>query len=879
MASGLSALRAAPEERPMIWVRPSDRPAILAKIDQYPWAESIYNQLRARADSAVIRHKQGPALFFENLHLANGSPLQYPTFGQIPNDISEGTLRNDLMQYLQEGIECGVLYYLTENEDYAKCAADTLTAVVGALSRFNPSTSVGNGGWIMTTDHLKEARVFGAQIPIIYDFVAPYLAQGNMVNDPRTNLPGAFPFELAQEVFRTYADLAITHGYINTNWPVLESPSLVRNALALEDPTERTFKLSHYTTRESTRQDPISKIAKEYETDTDLWPESLQYASAVGEISTALIATVDGYDPSNELFTKYRNIPASLLRTSYLRYPNGEYIVFGDGPRTMGAPYFFYEIAYMLAEKHGDADLRDRYGSLINQGIASGVYSRSRLDARSYGASPYFTPLHLLWFSGEVEGAGLDFTPPRTDKLPFAGIHLQRNVETDDAEMHGLMGFVGGGGGYVHGHATGMDMELYGYGEVLGAKAGHATYTSEIQQNYYRLFAGHNTVIVNGKSGSKGGWAQLGLNEVKTKGMEPMPFEAAVSPHHSFSTTTFVDNKQPGTDATQERTLAVIRTSPTTGYYVDVFRSKSTIPNSFHDYVYHNIGDDVEISKSSVPLPTLPDNSRYSGSASLPWSGNSTFRHPGWHYFETAATASSVSGTVVANFKATLLSKPAQMRMIMPSVVSRDYTTAMAPSTLDAPSPYGSRKTPTLVVRHQGDAWNQPFAAVFEPSAVDGATIEEVTTLEKDGTFVGLKIVSHPPQGVITQYVLLLEDLNGVYIDATLGLSMIGRFGVVTLDENEAVKSLYLGDGTRLAWGDTELLGGIHRSGFLDGASETWRGMPVTTNPDGSKWADTGSWMGWIEITNEPFVYVLDIDRWAFMGELTDFGSWLYFFR
>ena len=75
--------------------------------------------------------------------------------------------------------------------------------------------------------------------------------------------------------------------------------------------------------------------------------------------------------------------------------------------------------------------------------------------------------------------------------------------------------------------------------------------------------------------------------------MEPKVGTKGVSPYHSFSQTSFEDNGGEKAEATQERTLALIRTSPTTGYYVDVFRSKSKLPNEFHDYLYHNIGDDL----------------------------------------------------------------------------------------------------------------------------------------------------------------------------------------------------------------------------------------------------------------------------------------------
>jgi hypothetical protein len=53
----------------------------------------------------------------------------------------------------------------------------------------------------------------------------------------------------------------------------------------------------------------------------------------------------------------------------------------------------------------------------------------------------------------------------------------------------------------------------------------------------------------------------------------------------------------------------IVRTSSKTGYYVDVFRSKSEHADQFHDYLYHNIGDAIHISsdQGNLPLTDSPD--------------------------------------------------------------------------------------------------------------------------------------------------------------------------------------------------------------------------------------------------------------------------------
>ena len=40
-------------DRPFIWVKAADKPAILKKIEEQPWAGSLFTELRARADAAA----------------------------------------------------------------------------------------------------------------------------------------------------------------------------------------------------------------------------------------------------------------------------------------------------------------------------------------------------------------------------------------------------------------------------------------------------------------------------------------------------------------------------------------------------------------------------------------------------------------------------------------------------------------------------------------------------------------------------------------------------------------------------------------------------------------------------------------------------------
>ena len=177
--------------------------------------------------------------------------------------------------------------------------------------------------------------------------------------------------------------------------------------------------------------------------------------------------------------------------------------------------------------------------------------------------------------------------------------------------------------------------------------------------------------------------------------MEPMPREEPVSPDYSFSQTSFVDDKGDKAEAIQERTLALIRTSATTGFYVDVFRSKSKLPNEYHDYLYHNIGDKLEFLNSDLKLNPAPE--RYKANAKLPWKQNRQYRHPGWHFFDEVYSSSVYTTDVKAQFFAEQLENaPVRMKLHIPGFSNREYTKVMAPPTFEAPDPYVSQSTPSL---------------------------------------------------------------------------------------------------------------------------------------------------------------------------------------
>ncbi|WP_170061692.1 heparinase II/III domain-containing protein [Nonlabens arenilitoris] len=787
------------KERPFILVTADERHQILEKIETQDWANDIFTELKEKADFQVKTFYKNPKTYLEKLpfNWSEGNKNDFPPFYKtyhiengIQKNLDNATDKEQkymelLDQYLQIAIDCGMMYYFTQDEKYAYLASSILYSFTKSVQKSEVSDWRGRGGWLFPYDGFREVRVLGYKVPLVYDFTGSYLKKGGKSFDIIKNRKVDFPINELQDVCRTYADISINYGHTGSNHSVLESTSLVYNALAMDDEKERHTLLSYFLTENTENQDAINVMYKKYKKKGDIWPETSQYLNHSTAILAKLLLVVNKYDPSLKLGEKYQNILFALPRLDYFVYPNNEIIRWGDGHRTSHAPYEAYENAYILSKMDGLEELQHKYAPLIKGAMNSGKYNRKSPEA-------------LFWYSDDMNQQVAKIDLPRTDRVYHAGIVLQRNLSSTNNPKDGLMCFVGGAH-MVHGHAEGMNIELYGEGQVLGADHGRKRYGKDLHENYSRLFAAHNTVIVNGSSQGEGGWVNLGINSVELISMEPNLGEEAVSPFHSYSQTSFEDDKGEKAEATQERTLALIRTSPTTGYYVDVFRSKSKLINQYHDYLYHNISDTLVFKNNDMVFKQTPY--RYVANANGKWKQNKEYRNPGWHFFKNVWSSETYDKDVKATFKTEKLRTGSIfMQLHVLGFNNREYTKVKAPTTFESPKPYDSLPTPTLVIRNYGETWKNPFVVVYEPfNENERATIQSVEKLEENGFYKGLKIISHTPTEKLIQYVVT-QSKNEIFQDEVLGIYFKGTFAIISLKENKSLHSIYIGNGDKLIY-------------------------------------------------------------------------------
>ena len=798
-------------ERPFIWVKATDRNNILNKIDSEAWAKSLLTELEQRvefvaSDDIALRKRVVMKIPFsrgslddkrstlENFYVRGGNKKKLRAFAKS----------------IQDGVDCGVLFYLTQLSKYAKCGADILHNLVVSINNMPVNTALPrkgfhNAGWVYPKDHLYEARILSAQLPIIYDFIYPYIKSKGLVYDASNKALIEFNFEAAQRVFETYIWLALNNGLKDSNWPVYESPSLVHNTLALEDVKLRKKYLSYYLETDTDRQSSLKTISRKFLQEGSIWPESFQYSKQVQFLSVYLMRLLDNFEPTLGLGKKYPNIISASQYYNNLLFANGDYPYLGDGHRTYDINYPMLEISLSLSRMHGLTKQENYFDRYLAASVEAGVYQRGILEKRFAGARPYLIPLQLLWSENKLTSdTSMNIYPKktRTNKLDYAGISIQRNENFIFPYINSLMGVIGGAS-YIHGHASGISMELYGQGHVLGIDGGKGKYRTDIHENYYRLFAAHNTVISNGASASEGGWLNLGIDKVRIKSVDPTERKTAVSDDFSFSTLEFKDMYNQVAPAKHQRTLALVKLSDTKGYYIDIFRAKNMTgtENEFHDYIYRNVGDKLDITSENGAVVLANEEERYLSQANTSWVEHRKYVHPGWHFFKNIQVSAVQNKQLNMIFSANRLSSGVYMKAISPAGYEQSVASVLAPPSTAAPYPYENDKVPAFILRKQGPAWDTPFVVLYESSLNKADfSIINVELLTVNGSFKGVKVESKSGNEKKTQFILVQDSKDDIYVNESKNLYFEGEFGIVSLSSLENRSELYIGKGSTLKY-------------------------------------------------------------------------------
>lgn len=777
---------------PHIWVKDSEKQVILDKIAQNTWATNLFNQYKSRVDASKNSHKLNPATILNTI----------PAF---PGD------KNTHINILTLGFESSLLYWLTGDEDYAQLAADILYNYTKTISQISGDVDFHSG----SDGFLIDSRANYTKPPMIYDFVHAFLMKaGTTVYDKNTGTRVPFNFTYSENTFKKLADNVFTRGSINSNHPVLEAPGALFNVLSIENDATRQTYFNNFMNGTS-KQNGLTWMMNECK-DSGVWPEATGYSIGPQRIVLELMEVVDRYNPSLNIIANNKAILEESFFFENYRFPNNKEVMrFGDAHRTSLNTEDLMERVFVMSKRKTYADLELKSREMLkafyfNKGGYKPSVTTQTLE--------WNNPLDLLWMSNIDLTNVNPITYNSSINIDYAGIAMQRNINASDRVESGLMGYTGGAH-YVHSHLSGIDMEIYGLGAVMGTGggdvgAGNNARDGDEFRNYHRIYAGHNTVIINGTSKGTGVGAWKADNQIKmdktvTLAAEPASLSDPIASNFSFSSQVLNDNIN---NAKQQRVLSIIRTSDNTGYYFDLFRSKSNGTNNFHDYVYHNVGDNVSmVDASNNAISLTPQVNRYPSIESV-YAGKSIF-FPGWHYFEQVNTSALTTTQVKATIPMTKQGVR-YMHMLMPGGESREYTACKGPATIEAQMGYDGIKTPIVTVRQPGEAWNRPFISIFEPSRNASGTVQSVENLYTGSKIVGAKVISIVNGITITDYIISNENDGETYTSSNPQISFTGRFAIIRV--TPSIISQYIGKGQQLTYNGQTINGDIDGKAYLE---------------------------------------------------------------
>ncbi len=762
------------EQYPHILVRNEDKAAVWDKIEKEAWAKQIFNQTKEQLEVYVERHQADPDWMLDR-YLMNRVPgKRYTRFisdkdgtqligyegdapvptvrvsphkrspitpqgrayvvpeieDLIPKDTSMTmNLLNSATQQYERidpqsfvatingkintlAYEAAVIYWLTGEEKYAKFAADILNQWVSGVVYQEPIDGPGRTGFldIQTLGDEKEKPLV-----LAYDFLYPYLVQQNYAVDNY------------EKAFEKIAWTLSFRGYTGNNWFAAESSTLVAAALSLKDTQKRDYYLSFYLNRDtivdSCGQLSLPTACRTWFTPDGHWKEPGGYHNypVTKLIEAGMMLENNGY----QIFDKY----PELLKAAYVMlkysFPDLTASAFGDTGRPRQSMECL-ESAIKMADKYALPILPDLIGA------AKILEEAGRYDRRETGITGMLCFLPELPTTDTPKGNLWN----RTEKLDFASCYLQRNGMD---RPNGLMCVVQGST-YNHNHSNGMSVELYGAGTVMGVDPGNGpTYEHPMHVEYYTQWAAHNTVVAAGASTSlkpfTGGGGTKAIGAVKLVSMEPSAGLKALSDDISYTLTSY---KEGSTRTSQERLLSIVRVDEEHGFYVDLYHSDNKVSN---DYLYHNIGDNVELYAADGQKMELQTLSSY------PYAGKD---NPGLRYFESVRTTGQYGKAVVALFSAEQLTpKPGYMKMWMPATPGVSYFAALAPEAKTAQAPYLRKPLPVVTMRMEKAAVDHPFMAVYEPTSegLSGGVIKSIERIKIPNKVKGSVLAVETKQG------------------------------------------------------------------------------------------------------------------------------------
>ena len=546
--------------------------------------------------------------------------------------------------------------------------------------------------------------------------------------------------------FKKWAENIIANGVPHNNWDLFQADFITKIALVLQDNQAyadgkgKQYYLDYIVNQNSIRQWSMNKLIDfGFDAHSKTWYESPGYSTTVLS-SICDFANMLDEKAGIDLF-KQRPILTEAVKTSaeYL-FPNRMIAGFGDThPGYLNTGGIDQVLKY--ATRHKNKNLISEMNLLKNAVAPKAPIS----EIEAYTSTLFYAP-NVSWIAMR---SGMD-------------------------KQHDLMASVNASLGN-HQHANGISLELYGKGYVLGPDAGIGKnlYSGLDYSEYYSQMPAHNTVVVDGVSSypvmmsqhafkivasypevSKEQPASKKLSEKKLSIQKDSELKDKIT----YATVSFIE---PETQALQQRTTAIVKTSAKGGYYIDVFRSKKKEGgDKTHDYFYHNLGQEMKVmdAASGQPLDMKPTEE-------LAFAGGHLYAYSYIYDKKSAEMQNSVKTQFVTKIlddkvvEAMDGQREITMTMWMKKDENRTIFQALSPVNLEYErmpnQPYKVDEQPvlTFVARQKGEAWNHPFVCVYEPSSDtepgDIASVDYFTPSEPSAVGIIVKLKDGTEQRIV----------------------------------------------------------------------------------------------------------------------------------
>ena len=536
--------------------------------------------------------------------------------------------------------------------------------------------------------------------------------------------------------FKKWAENIIANGVPHNNWDLFQADFIMKIALVLQDNQAyadgkgKQYYLDYIVNQNSIRQWSMNKLIDfGFDAKSKTWYEAPGYSTTVlGSICD--FANMLDEKAGIDLF-KQRPILKEAVKTSaeYL-FPNRMIAGFGDThPGYLNTGGIDHILKY--ATRHKDKNLISEMNLLKSAVAPKAPIS----EIEKYTSTLFYAP-NVSWIAMR---SGMD-------------------------KQHDLMASINASLGN-HQHANGISLELYGKGYVLGPDAGigRSLYSGLDYLEYYSQMPAHNTIVVDGVSSYPVMMSQHAFKVVAAypEVSKEQPASKKLSEQKekvSYATVSFIE---PETQAQQQRTTAIVKTSAKGGFYIDVFRSKKIEGgDKMHDYFYHNLGQEMKVmdAASGNPLDMKPTEE-------LAFAGGHLYAYSYIYDKKSAEMQNSIKTQFVTKIQDDKVveamdgQREITMTMWMKKDENRTIFQALSPVNLEYErmpnQPYKVDEQPvlTFVARQKGEAWNHPFVCVYEPSSdtepSDIASVDYFTPSEPSAVGIIVKLKDGTEQHIV----------------------------------------------------------------------------------------------------------------------------------